>query len=282
MYVKKLTQITIFLTFILINLGGYVHNTGSSLACPDWPLCFGQFMPKMTGGVLFEHSHRLLGSLVGFLTLIIMVSLRKNDRFKFTGRLLLAIVIAQGLLGGLTVIFKLPPLVSTAHLALSMFFICKLIQLDHLLEAKATNKAEAYFSHALLLGLILVYAQIIWGALIRHLGLGTICGIGNEHILWCHGKLLPPSGLEQFHMGHRCLAFIASTALAVPNIILIRKSGLRQNYLSLIVILLIPIQILLGFMTVETRGIRPSVTMFHLTGATLLLSTNWKIYLKGK
>lgn len=45
-------------TFVLLIVGGLVHGTGSSLACPDWPLCHGQFLPKMENGVLYEHSHR--------------------------------------------------------------------------------------------------------------------------------------------------------------------------------------------------------------------------------
>src|SRR4051794_38915603 len=46
-------------TYLLILIGGLVHGTGSSLACPDWPTCYGTMMPKMEGGVLVEHSHRL-------------------------------------------------------------------------------------------------------------------------------------------------------------------------------------------------------------------------------
>ena len=61
------------LTFALVTLGGVVHNTESSLACPDWPLCFGQVMPEMEGGVAIEHSHRLLATLVvlGVLLLVL-------------------------------------------------------------------------------------------------------------------------------------------------------------------------------------------------------------------
>ncbi|MCY4524813.1 MAG: COX15/CtaA family protein, partial [Halobacteriovoraceae bacterium] len=77
---KRLVSITIFLTFCLLIWGGVVHNTESSLACPDWPLCHGQFFPKMAGGILIEHGHRLLASLVGFLCLLLWINGWKNRK----------------------------------------------------------------------------------------------------------------------------------------------------------------------------------------------------------
>src|SRR6186997_1212624 len=62
-------------TFLLILVGGLVHGTGSSLACPDWPTCYGSFMPKMEGGVLVEHSHRLAAGTVVIMTLLLATML---------------------------------------------------------------------------------------------------------------------------------------------------------------------------------------------------------------
>jgi len=62
---------TAIATYLLILIGGLVHGTGSSLACPDWPTCYGTFMPKMEGGVLVEHSHRLAAGTVVILTLVL-------------------------------------------------------------------------------------------------------------------------------------------------------------------------------------------------------------------
>jgi len=118
---KHLTLVICFITYGLILLGGFVHNTESSLACPDWPLCYGEFFPKMEGGVLIEHSHRLLASLVGLLSILncFFIYRSKDERqgpnsfnFKFS-LIVLGVVIIQGILGGITVIYKLPTIVST-------------------------------------------------------------------------------------------------------------------------------------------------------------------------
>src|SRR5262250_3268809 len=75
-----LAVITAAATLVLIVAGGVVTNTGSALAVPDWPTTFGQNMflfpwSRMVGGVLYEHSHRLIGSAVGLLTMILAIGL---------------------------------------------------------------------------------------------------------------------------------------------------------------------------------------------------------------
>src|SRR5713226_4576490 len=67
-------------TFVLIFAGGLVTSTGSALAVPDWPLSFGKFFPRMEGGVLYEHGHRMVAGAVAILTLVLMVwALRSRD-----------------------------------------------------------------------------------------------------------------------------------------------------------------------------------------------------------
>src|ERR1019366_5817490 len=65
-------------TLALMTLGSVVHGTGSSLACPDWPLCHGSALPAMTGGVRFEHSHRLAAAAVVVLTLALAAATRRR------------------------------------------------------------------------------------------------------------------------------------------------------------------------------------------------------------
>ncbi|MFZ4713125.1 MAG: heme o synthase [Bacteriovoracaceae bacterium] len=290
-------MITIILTFFLINLGGYVHNTESSLACPDWPLCYGQVFPKMEGGILIEHSHRLLASLVGFFTIILVFLHAKkrkvnNHAFKVSvGALFL--VIFQGILGGLTVIFKLPTMVSTAHLGTSMLFFATLIYIYHLSAPKLFNNAVAKsewnpnIKTFYLLSLGFIYAQMLLGALMRHLGLGSACGLGIENAFACFdtgtwGKTLFPASVQsQIHMGHRLFAMVVGAAVIWAVIKLLKLLSKSQNihWINWIPVPLVIIQIILGVVSISTNIGQISTTL-HLGGAALLFASMWKNYLE--
>ncbi len=315
---KFLIGSTILITFALINLGGFVHNTGSSLACPDWPLCFGQVMPKMEGGVLIEHSHRLLGALVGFLSILIsFFSYKKYGQsriFKFS-LFGLALVVFQGVLGGLTVIYKLPTIVSTAHLATSMIVFGVFIYLYHLVQtsetakalaadfADAESKTESFESKGtwnksilklVSFGLLFIYGQMILGASMRHLGLGSVCGTGWENAFACFDLVLfekswfPNSFPAALHMVHRYFAyFIAIFVIyfgfvGYRSIKTFEKKVPFQNALKIKLVLLpiiIVLQVKLGLLAVAT-SLGVGATTLHLTGAALLFALTWKILLE--
>jgi heme A synthase len=166
---------TLVATFALVLLGGVVHATGSSLACPDWPTCYGTLNPEMTGGILYEHSHRLLGTAVGLLTVALAVAVAPSARLRRWGFLALAIVIVQGVLGGLTVLFKLPPAISIAHLGTSMGFFALIVGIGF--ELIDTERAAVAAPARRLLALTAgaVYLQLLLGAAVRHLGAGLAC-----------------------------------------------------------------------------------------------------------
>src|SRR2546423_9799374 len=114
MSLRRFAVVTASCTCVLLLMGGLVHNTRSALACPDWPLCFGQVFPKMEGGVLVEHSHRLVAATVSLLAAVLMVwawlaARRTRDtRLAWLATGAFGLVLAQALLGGITVIYRLP------------------------------------------------------------------------------------------------------------------------------------------------------------------------------
>src|SRR3954453_1824912 len=120
--VHRFAVATAVATYLLILIGGLVHGTGSSLACPDWPTCYGSLMPKMEGGVLIEHSHRLAAGTVTVMTIALAILLQSSKRAELKplrpfGWLALTLVVVQATLGGITVLLRLPTPISTAHTA---------------------------------------------------------------------------------------------------------------------------------------------------------------------
>jgi heme a synthase len=119
-------------TFFLIIAGALVTSHDAGLATPDWPLSNGQVFPKMVGNLFWEHGHRLVATTVGLLTIGLVIFLfagEKRSWVRGLGLLALAGVIAQGLLGGLTVKLMLPLVVSAAHATLAQLFFCTTVSL---------------------------------------------------------------------------------------------------------------------------------------------------------
>src|ERR1041385_4220896 len=93
-------------TFFLIIAGALVTSHDAGLATNDWPLSNGQVFPKMVGNLFWEHGHRMVATTVGILTIVLMVYVLLKERRPWVRKLsifALAAVVAQGLLGGLTV-----------------------------------------------------------------------------------------------------------------------------------------------------------------------------------
>jgi len=123
----RFSQFTAGATLILIVAGGLVTSTGSGLAVPDWPLSFGTLFPEMTGGVLYEHGHRLIAGTVALLAIALMIWILKKETrrwVKVIAVTAVAAVLCQALLGGLTVLFRLPTPISVSHACLAQLFFC--------------------------------------------------------------------------------------------------------------------------------------------------------------
>src|SRR5689334_254845 len=166
-------------TLFLIFAGAMVTSTGSGLAVPDWPLSYGMVLPPMVGGIFYEHGHRMIAATVGFLTVLQAIWLQLREPKKHVRRLgwiAVGAVIAQGVLGGLTVLFLLPPAISIAHAGLAEIFFCLNVSIAFFAsqtfdDLRTREKGAAPIAGTTAL-LLLVYAQILIGALMRHLGAG--------------------------------------------------------------------------------------------------------------
>jgi len=178
----QLAQFLALATFVLLLAGGLVTSTDSGLAVPDWPLSFGGLFPPMVGGIRFEHTHRVVAATVGLLTLILTIWIGVKEMRAGVRRLAIAClgaVVLQGILGGLTVLYRLPTVISVAHACLGPIFFCLVVVLAEVTRPPATEKIsgeEKDSSPLFRISLIttyLVFFQILLGAVVRHTGEGV-------------------------------------------------------------------------------------------------------------
>jgi len=199
------------LTAGLITLGGLVRAHGAGLACPDWPLCFGQLIPKLNLEVGFEYGHRVLAGSVSllFLALAVGVLRRPAARARVGWLLLLAagLLGAQILLGALTVWQLLAEWTVTAHLLTGNAFAACLLLLGLELRrtagsaaAPARGPAGPILRGLLVLAALLLGFQVALGGLVSSSHAGLACPDWPS----CRGGVFFPSwrgpvGLQLLH-----------------------------------------------------------------------------------
>lgn len=180
----RLAWATAGATLLLLFVGGLVTTLRVGLAVPDWPTTFGYNMflypwSKMVGGVFYEHSHRLVASAVGLLTVLLAVSLWLLDPrrwVRWLGVAALVLVVVQGIIGGLRVLL-LEVAFAVLHACFAQAFFALAASLavftsaDWRLQPHHLPRREALSLLALCLSVALViYLQGILGALVRHTG----------------------------------------------------------------------------------------------------------------
>ena len=305
---KLIINLTIFLTYLLIILGGLVHNTGAALSCPDWPLCYGKVVNTSSESLFLEQMHRFLASAIGLLSLAIFVlnikfkkTFPKVYRFSFATFMLVSL---QGALGASTFLYKLPTLISTTHLTFSLIFFCCLLSLKNEWKLSfegnfvSSNDKEILKSNysssirdGVFFSLVMVGVQIFLGAVMRHSGAGSTCGIGST-LFQCYfretGELLfwstnPKVQLSLIHRYTAILTFVTVVWNAVKVLLLAMrlnnlskdmKSGLILHSGSLI--FLIIIQAISGSL-VSNSNISVFPTTLHLSCACLIVWNIWTL-----
>ncbi len=264
---------TACVTLVLIVAGALVTSNDAGLSVPDWPTSFGSFykMPLMVGGIKYEHSHRMVAEFVGLLTIILAVwtwSVEKRRWLRLLGLAALATVIAQGILGGLTVLFFLPAPISSAHAAVAQTFFSIAVAIAVFTGRRWVEeqpRTEFDQRHPTLftltvLSIFVLYVQLILGAMFRHHGLSWWPHVMNAAVVAI------------------VLSWTAVRAISVyPKLEAVRRPAIAM--LGLMVT-----QLCLGFLAFVTRvmwgadAAQPELpmvisTVMHVAVGALLLAT---------
>lgn len=286
------TRVVAGFTFLLLLVGGLVTSTGSGLSVPDWPLSFGQWMPPMEGGVLYEHGHRMVASFVGLLIVIEAVWLWKAESrrwVKAMGWAALGGVVVQGVLGGLTVLLRLPDAVSVSHAGLAELVFGTTVAIalvcsrswteadpaDRPVDAGTPALATLAAATA-----VLVWLQILLGAVVRHTG----AGLAIPDFPLAYGQLVPPLGSRsvQLHFAHRVGALVVAGSIAWTALRAWRApAGGRLARPAGLLAALVVAQIALGGWTVLSHK-DPIVTTAHLGTGALIFATSVVLALRAR
>ena len=203
----RLAWAAVVAVFVLMTLGNVVSATGSGLACPDWPLCHGSVIPPLRLDVLIECRHRLAALAATVLIVATTVLTLRGTRAPGLRRLawLLPVLLAvQIALGGITVLLKLPHLISTAHLVNALLILAGLIVLARGLDRAPAAADDDRLRRLARVGLIVLLVQLALGGYVRHSGAGLAC----PDFPLCSGDVLPTQWLAGVHWVHRWLGVL--------------------------------------------------------------------------
>lgn len=214
---RNLLLATATMVYLLIVVGGIVRVTGSGLGCPDWPRCFGNWIPPMRADAIIEYIHRLVATLTSPLILAsAVVAWWRYRSIKLASRPLLAAIILlafQGVLGGIVVLLETPPDLVAVHLGIA-FLIQALVTLPAVLIAlapqvdvlKAKLRYASQFEKLSLHTLLFVFIMIVSGAIV----VGSNSTYACSGWPLCNGQLIPNNPNGYYHMFHRLMVLITS------------------------------------------------------------------------
>lgn len=280
-------------TVLLIAAGATVTSTDSGLSVPDWPTTYGWNMfafplSKMVGGIRYEHTHRLIASTVGFMTIILAAwtwRLETRRWVRWLGVACLGAVVLQGVLGGITVLFFLPAAVSIGHAGLAQIFFCLTVTLALVTSPGWKAAAMAPVDDALLRRIAtvttaLIYTQILIGATMRH----NAAGLAIPDFPAAFGHLIPPmwSAKIAINFAHRVGALVVTLAiLATSSHVLYHHRGRRGLVRPAILLLVfVAAQVTLGAFVIWSRK-DPVINTLHVVNGAAVLGTALVLWLRA-
>jgi len=217
--VRRIAWVTVGFTYFLIALGGTVRVSNSGLSCPDWPLCFGRPYAPPEIHALLEEAHRYTASIVSVLVIALAISAliwaRKEQQVLIPALMAPFFLVIQIVLGGLTVLWKLPPTIITAHLGTALAIFAMVITVA-VMSGKAKPSKEHPAKTRKFVRLATTNALLVYGLMLS----GSYV-VGSGATLACPGWPLcgtAPQWAVQYHLAdvnsfHRLVATFVGLVL---------------------------------------------------------------------
>jgi cytochrome c oxidase assembly protein subunit 15 len=293
LWLHRYAKVTVAAAFFVIFAGAMVTSTGSGMAVPDWPTSFGGWMPKMVGGVFYEHGHRMVAAAAGTLTTILALWVQFSEPRPFVRRLAwyaFFAIVAQGLLGGTTVLMgtyygwpHTSPLFSTLHACLAQALFAVLVSVAVVTAPgwrdERPKVVQSRDRSALAVVVVAaVYVQIILGAVMRHQNAGLMI----PDFPLSYGHLVPDFGdwLVVVSFAHRLGALVVLVLALTLSLGVLR--GSQEPWLKVpaaVLVAAVLVQVTLGAFTVWS-GLQPVIASLHVIGGALVLTSSLVLALR--
>lgn len=267
--VRRIAWVTVGFTYFLVALGGTVRVKGAGLSCPDWPLCYGRAFAFPDIGALLEESHRYTASIVSVLILALVISAlvwaRKERQVLIPAIIAPVLLIVQIVLGGLTVLWKLPPTIITAHLGTALAIFATVITVAVMAGKSAPSKEHPdktrKFALLAMTNALFVYGLMLSGSYV----------VGTGASLACPGWPLcgtPPAWAVAFHLAdinslHRYVAVFVGLVLIWTLVSALRRRKVAPGQAK--------VALVAGLLFIAQSGVGGLVVLLHRPDALAIL-----------
>ncbi len=273
--IRRIALVTVGFTYFLVSLGGTVRVNNAGLSCPDWPLCYGKVFAFPDIGALLEEAHRYTASIVSMLIVVLLICAliwaRKERQVLIPALIAPVLLVVQIVLGGLTVLWKLPPTIIAAHLGTALAIFATVITIAVMSGKSAPSQEHPSktrkFAFLAMTNALFVYGLMLSGSYV----------VGSGASLACPGWPLcgtPPAWAVTYHLAdinvfHRYVATFVGLVLIWTLISAWRRRKVApgQAWVAVVAGILFIAQAVVGGMIVLLH--RPDlIAVLHLALAT--------------
>jgi len=281
----KIISFLIFLTFDLMLLGAGVRAMDAGLTCPDWPMCFGRAIPEWHLGVYLEFTHRMVAGFVAIIFMVCYIAVFRIQSLKparWMMSISLFLLLAQIIMGGLTVLKLLAPGIVTMHLGLATAFLITLyLARAEVEDIPSSNVTDAKYRAGAALGLILICVQILLGGWVASNYAGAVC----VDFPTCNGQWFPawtgPIGAQVIHrLGAYTLGVFFTVYFIYALILFSRRqiTAVDKQFAAQAFVLVLS-QMMIGILNLKFL-VPVWLTVVHLGIALYLMQTLLKLNIR--